>query len=123
MPLNIDLPHDWNPRRYQREAWKYLAKGGKRAALIWHRRAGKDDLAMRWTSVAAIQRVGNYWHMLPEAAQARKAMWDAINPRTGKRRIDEAFPPEIRAATRESDMFIRFKSGSTWQVVGSDNFD
>lgn len=61
--------------------------------------------------------------MLPEAAQARKAIWDAVNPRTGKRRIDEAFPKAIRETTREQDMLIRFKCGSTWQVLGSDNYD
>ena len=64
-----------------------------------------------------------YWHMLPEAAQARKAIWEAVNPRTGRRRIDEAFPEWMRETTRENEMFIRFKNGSTWQVVGSDNFD
>jgi phage terminase large subunit len=61
--------------------------------------------------------------MLPEASQARKAIWEAVNPHTGLRRIDEAFPHEIRAATRENEMFIRFINGSTWQVVGSDNFN
>jgi hypothetical protein len=39
------------------------------------------------------------------------------------RLIDQAFPKELRATVRESDMFIRFKNGSTWQVVGSDNYD
>lgn len=61
--------------------------------------------------------------MLPEASQARKAIWEAVNPRTGKRRIDEAFPKELRANTRDQDMLIRFKNGSTWQVVGSDNYN
>lgn len=61
--------------------------------------------------------------MLPEFAQARKAIWDAVNPHSGKRRIDEAFPHEIRETTRETDMFIRFKSGSTFQLVGSDNYN
>jgi hypothetical protein len=61
--------------------------------------------------------------MLPMAVQARKAIWDAVNPHTGKRRIDEAFPPEIRSVTRENEMLLRFKNGSTWQVVGSDNFN
>jgi len=70
-----------------------------------------------------MERVGTYWHMLPEATQARKAVWDAINPHTGKRRIDEAFPVALRETTRENEMFIKFKNGSTWQVVGSDNFD
>lgn len=70
-----------------------------------------------------MQRPATYWHMLPEAAQARKAIWDAINPHTGVRRIDEAFPLAIRANTRENEMMIRFVNGATWQVVGSDNFN
>lgn len=70
-----------------------------------------------------MQRIGGYWHMLPQANQARKAIWDAVNPHTGKRRIDEAFPVEIRESTREQDMFIRFKNGATWQVLGSDNYN
>jgi len=37
------------------------------------------------------------------------------------RRIDEAFPRELRQTTDEHSMFIRFKYGSTWQVIGSDN--
>ena len=61
--------------------------------------------------------------MLPEYGQARKAIWDAVNPHTGKRRIDEAFPPEIRKATRNQEMQIVFKNGSSWQVVGSDRYD
>lgn len=61
--------------------------------------------------------------MLPDGAQARKAIWDAVNPHTGHRRIDEAFPKAIRDTTRDQDMFIRFKNGSTWQVVGSDNYN
>lgn len=70
-----------------------------------------------------MQRVGNYWHMLPEAEQARKAIWAAVNPHTGIRRIDEAFPHEIRKRTREQEMSLEFLNGSTWQVVGSDNFN
>ncbi len=70
-----------------------------------------------------MQTIGNYWHMLPEYSQARKAIWDAVNPKTGKRRIDEAFPDAIRSKTRENDMHIKFISGSTWQLLGSDSFD
>jgi phage terminase large subunit len=104
-------------------AWAALEAGKRRLALAWHRRAGKDDLSLHWTATAAMERVGPYWHMLPQANQARKAIWDAVNPRTGRRRIDDAFPEEIRESTRENDMFIRFKNGATWQVVGSDNYN
>lgn len=61
--------------------------------------------------------------MLPEAAQARKAIWKAVNPHTGKKRIDEAFPLEIRKSTNDTEMFIEFVNGSTWQVLGSDNYN
>jgi phage terminase large subunit len=103
--------------------WKYLEGGGKRGLAVCHRRWGKDDLALHWTAVAAHTRVASYWHMLPEYEQARKAIWTAVNPHSGKRRIDEAFPPEIRDSANEQGMFIRFKNGSTWQVVGSDNYN
>ncbi len=119
----INLPNNWIPRQYQLPLWEYLAGGGTEAWEIAHRRWGKDDVALHWTATAAHQRIGVYWHMLPEASQARKAVWDAINPHTGLRRIDEAFPTAIRASTREQDMFIRFRNGSSWQVVGSDNYD
>jgi hypothetical protein len=61
--------------------------------------------------------------MPPEASQARKAIWDAVNPHTGKRRIDEAFPPAVRAGQRDADMQIKLVNGSVWQVVGSNNFN
>jgi phage terminase large subunit len=61
--------------------------------------------------------------MLPEYAQGRKAIWTAVNPHSGRRRIDEAFPHELRENTNDQEMFIRFKNGSTWQVVGSDRYD
>jgi hypothetical protein len=102
--------------------WNYLHDGGKRAIAIWHRRAGKDEIALHHTAVAAFRKVGNYWHCLPEYAQARKAIWTSVNPHTGRRRIDEAFPPELRESTNESEMFIRLINQSTWQCIGSDQY-
>ena len=119
----IVLPHNWLPRAYQKPLWKYLRSGGNRAVLKWHRRSGKDDIFLHHTAYAAHQRVGNYWYMLPEAKQARKSMWTAINPHTGKRRIDEAFPKELIASSRDDEMMLTFHNGSTSQLVGSDNFD
>jgi len=78
---------------------------------------------MHWTAVAAFQRTAGYWYCLPQYSQARKAVWSAINPHTGKRRIDEAFPHELRKTTRDHEMMIEFLTGSTFQVVGSDNPD
>lgn len=113
----------WKPRKHQLKLWTSLEEGKRRAIEIAHRRWGKDEIALHWSCSEAMLRVGGYWHCLPEFAQARKAIWTAVNPHSGKRRIDEAFPQEIRANTNEQEMFIRFKNGSTWQVIGSDNYD
>lgn len=123
MTAPIRLPNGWKPREYQRPLWEYLAGGGRHALVVAHRRWGKDDVALHHTACAAHERVANYIHMLPEYEQARKAIWEATNPHTGKRRIDEAFPDELRAATRNDEMFIRFKNGSSWQVAGSDSYN
>src|SRR4249919_1202054 len=122
--VSVRVPHnEWRPRPHQQKLWEFLEAGGKRAAAVWHRRAGKDEVCLHWAACAAMQRVGNYWHMLPEASQARKAIWDAVNPHTGLRRIDEAFPAELRASTRDTDMHIRLVNGSTWSCIGSDEYD
>jgi len=120
----IRLPaNGWKPRGYQLKAWSYLERGGRHVELIWPRRHGKDEICLHWTAIAAMQRPAVYWHMLPQKEQARKAIWMSVNPHTGRRRIDEAFPREIRKRTLENEMMIEFINGSVWQVVGSDNFN
>ena len=126
--MKISLPHNWNPRSYQANAWNGLGQcnkegGFRRFLKIWHRRAGKDDVDLHHNACAAFERVGNYWYMLPEYNQCRKAIWSAINPHSGKKRIDEAFPHNIRSKTLEQEMKIEFLNGSTFQLMGSDNVD
>ena len=122
LPL-ATLPRDWKPRPYQQRVWNYLKHGGRHAILIWHRRSGKDDVALHWAAYASQLRPCEIWHMLPEASQARKAIWDSVDANTGRRRIYQAFPSDIVDSINESEMKIRFKNGSLWRVVGSDNYD
>ena len=76
-PDKTDVPfNNWHPRPHQDKLWQYLARGGKRAMAVWHRRAGKDEVCLHHTAVSMIERVGNYWHCLPEYAQARKSDLD-----------------------------------------------
>ena len=118
----IVLPNLWQPAPHQLGLWNFLEKGGTRAVAVWHRRAGKDSTSLNWTACAAHRRIGNYWHMLPEAKQGRKVVWESID-KHGRRVIDQAFPPAIRASKLEDEMLIRLKCGSSWQVVGSDNYN
>lgn len=120
MKLEIERRIRW----YQRPLHEHLVTQPRaRAIEIAHRRWGKDEVTLVATCELALRRPGSYWHCLPEYEQARKALWTAVNPSTGRRRIDEAFPPELRATKDEQQMFIRLKNGSTWQLVGSDRYD
>ena len=133
---------DWRPeeevdfevRHYQKEFWGALigqyadgtpCRQYKRGISICHRRYGKDELTMRAAFIASQIRPGNYWHCLPKLEQCKKAIWYATNPHTGKRRIDECFPDEFvkRNGKKASDLLIEFENGSTWQLIGSDNYN
>lgn len=127
--VTLRLPaNGWKPRWYQQEAWDYLGAeagktSGKHAELIWHRRAGKDEICMHLAACEMHNNPATYWHMLPLANQVRKAIWESINPHSGKRRLYEAFPPEL-FTHRDTDMLVRSKAtGATWQCLGSDNYD
>jgi hypothetical protein len=121
--MKDDAPY-FNVRRYQQNFFDAWFEGkSDRLIEIAHRRWGKDEVALRTTLLKAWERPASYWHCLPLYEQGRKALWTAVNPHTGKRRIDEAFPPELVASRDEQAMFLRLKNGATWQIVGSDRFD
>lgn len=99
------------------------ARGIRRFFLAWHRRAGKDVFTMDFTRERMFERIGSYWHLFPFHTQARRAIWKGIDARTGQRFIDRAFPASIRDSVNDTDMSITLKNGSTWQMLGSDNYD
>lgn len=122
--MHIELPaHKWEPRQQQLRAWNALARGVRTAVLAWHRRMGKDEIALHNAAIKAMQRVGNYWHMLPMQEQARKALWEGVNPRTGRVRWKDAFPEEIIKHVDNQGMKVTFVNDSTWQLLGSDNYN
>lgn len=115
-------------RPHQLEAKQALAAGIRRLLLPWHRRAGKDAFGLATASEQMQIRAGNYWHLYPLQAHARRAVWEGIDPGTGLRYIDWHFPKEHREYVNNSDMLIRMKAdspwkGSAWQLLGSDYYD
>ena len=114
---NVPLPHNgWQARPYRRAMSSTSAMAANAPWRYRNRRAGKDELALHFAMIAAQRRVGNYVHCLPLYSQARKAIWQAVNPHSGKRRIFEAFPEALRASVNETEMAIKFKNGSTWSL-------
>lgn len=123
--MQVTLPHDgWLPRADQMPFWQALLDPTiSTVALAAHRRWGKDECCLHWEAIHAHQRVGTLWHALPQYAQCRKAIWEAVNPRTGRRRIFDAFPEPLIEHLDEQAMRIRFKNNSVWQLIGSDQVD
>lgn len=115
--------HGWQPRAYQLPVLSYFADGGKRAVLVMHRRAGKDELSLQIMAIQALSRVGSYLYMLPEASHVRRAVWDMVNPGTGRRRIDDIFPAEIVERRNDQQMRIDLRNGSNISFYGSDEYD
>lgn len=111
-------------RWYQRSFHEALVnRTHDRLIAIWHRRAGKDEIVLNAMRELAWKDPGTYWHCFPEQKQARKAIWNGVNGHTGKRRILEAFPPQIIKRMQDDDMFIELTNGATFQLIGSDRYD
>lgn len=121
MSQALQIPNDFYPRSYQREALEAFDRGCKRAVMVWHRRAGKDRTALAITSKELYQYPGVYWHLFPLLNQGRKILWDGRD-REGKPFL-RAFPDEIRKRTLDQEMKIEFANNSIWQIVGVDNVD
>lgn len=120
----VNVPaRGWQPRGHQRRLWRFLVNGGRRALAIWHRRAGKDDVGLNWMCYAALKTPATYWYLLPMQRQARRVVWEAVNPHTGLRRIDEAFPLSVRKRYHEQEMSIELINGSMIHLLGSDNYN
>lgn len=116
-------------RDYQAKAWDYLWENDcKKAYLIWHRRAGKDLFCLQYLISRAITDVGNYWYILPQQNQVRRAIWEGITSK-GFRYLD-MIPPEVVYKKSEQEMKITLvhpedptKPGSIISFLGGDRYD
>lgn len=90
-------------------------------------------MSLNLTCREMFKRKGTYWHLFPEQAQARKAIWNGIDG-SGRRILDQVFPGFIKAMggrrasgivqrTSSQEMLIELTNGSNWQMAGSDNYN
>lgn len=124
----MDVPFNYAPRDYQVPLWEFMLGGGKRGALVWHRRAGKDKTVWNWTIFAAVlQRPGTYFYFAPTYAQGKKIIWDGMS--------DDGFPfrahvpPELILDKNETEMQLTVRhlgpqgGHSIIQIIGTDKLD
>lgn len=116
-------------RPYQAEAWDYLFEHDvKKSFMLWHRRAGKDLFALQYLVAKAIERVGNYWYLLPQQNQVRRAIWEGITSKGVK--YLSMIPNELIYKVNNSEMKIILRNpsnpdepGSIISFLGGDNYD
>ena len=120
---DIVLPHNWTPRSYQLNAWRYFQGNmeDKRGVCVWHRRAGKDLFAINLIQTKIAERVGTYWHMLPTYKQGRNIVWNGFT-RDGRKFLDH-FHPDLVAGMNNTEMRVNFNNGANYQVVGTDDIN
>lgn len=129
--MRIAIPHEFDPRPYQRRYMRYFTDDGsdgrgKRAAWCVHRRGGKDLTALHTTCMLMHRRIGTYWHVFPVERQGRKAIWTEFRS-DGLRIMENVFPREIRKSPRDwspsAEMVVELKCGSVWRLMGSDHME
>lgn len=114
--------HHFSYRSYQqvlRDAM--LVKGYKKAFSLWHRGAGKDLAQLNIAIELMKRKPGNYLYGFPTYAQGKKVLWDAMAG-TGKKFLSY-FPQHQIVRTVKDEMFMEWKSGTTFQIVGTENID
>ena len=84
--------------------------------------SGKDFTCWMHIVDQAIKTPGVYYYVLPTYRQGKKAIWDAI-ANDGKKFLDYIPKHFIEGNPNQTEMKIRFSTGSILQVVGGDDPD
>lgn len=116
-------------REYQAKVWDYLwANDCRKAYLVWHRRAGKDLFCFQYLISRAMIDIGNYWYLLPQQNQVRRAIWEGITSK-GFRYLD-MIPQEAIYKISNNEMKVILRNphnpdepGSIISFLGGDRYD
>lgn len=118
----VMVPVDYTPRPYQLPILQSIDRGIKRIVWVAHRRSGKDKTCINLMAKTMMERVGAYYYIFPTFAQAKRVIWEGLD-RDGKRLLDH-FPKEyLDGKPNDTEMKLRYKNGSLFQLIGSDKID
>jgi len=99
-----------------------LDEGKKRIVWVAHRRSGKDKTGINIVAKKMMERIGAYYYIFPTYNQGRKILWDGID-KDGKKFLDHFPSALVEGKPNDSEMKLKYRNGSLFQVVGSDNID
>lgn len=121
--MEITIPHRFIPRHYQIPILQAI-QNSKYNRFVWvsHRRSGKDKTVLNAVISKMIDRVGTYYYFFPTYSQGKRVLWQGKD-KDGMKFLDH-FPFElIKGEPNNTEMRIKLKNGSTFQVIGADNID
>ena len=115
----------FTPRDYQINICRAFEQKDKteirKFVVVWPRRAGKDICAFNLCIRECMRKIGTIFYVFPTFSQGRRILWDAIQ--NDGMRILDYIPKELVESRNEQQMRVRFKNGSVFQIIGSDNYD
>jgi hypothetical protein len=98
-----------------------MESGLKRAVCVWHRRAGKDKTFVNFCFQQMVERIGTYYYYFPTQTMGRKILWDGMD-KVGYKFLDH-MPKGLIDNVNNSEMKMRLKNGSMFQIIGTDRLD
>lgn len=112
----------FQPRSYQIPILDALEnKGYKRVLAIMPRRAGKDVTAFNYCIRYLLKKPCVIYYIFPTYSQGRKILWENLN--NAGQRILDYIPEEVIESVHQQEMSVKFRNGSLFKVLGSDNWD
>jgi len=116
----ITIPvEEFAPHEYQVEVLGDFDAGAYKYALLnWHRRARKTTLGINLLIREACKNKNKvYGYVAPTYRQAKSIIW------TDPNMLSRYLPEEVVAKRSETDLLIKFKTGSLLVIRGADNPD
>lgn len=117
----MQIPVNFNPRWYQDEALAALDMGALLNIWCWSRRGGKDFTAFGYAVKKMVEQPMNVVLVFPTKEQGKNSFWDNIE-NDGFKTIDH-IPHQLVESQDNSNMRIRLKNGSTFQILGATDPD
>jgi hypothetical protein len=117
----MQIPVNFTPRKYQAEALAALDSGIVLAVWCWSRRGGKDFTAFGYAVKKMVEMPLNVVLVFPTKEQGKNSFWENVE-NDGFKTIDH-IPGALIESRDNSNMRIRLKNGSTFQVLGATDPD
>lgn len=112
----------FDPRPYQSKIMRaFFIDGKRRILVVAHRRSGKDTMSFQMLWIAAMQRKGLYFHLLPKISQSTTVIWSGRG-KDGTTFLDY-IPAKLVKKVNHSTQSITLINGSIIKITGADNFE